>query len=152
MSPWAEAKAGSAAHGLLCTLDHRSDLRTIRHRGERIEGRPYALERISHGLADSPADFCQGVGELGIPVLAHTGILSPAQTQSHSQRAPAGAVCRPAGRSTNGLMTTTRLMARLADAGQGAGWTLPAKRVELVDGDDVRQPGEVVDGGKVGPG
>ncbi|HEX9516521.1 MAG TPA: hypothetical protein VF940_10145 [Streptosporangiaceae bacterium] len=46
-------------------------------------------------------------------------------------------------------MTTTRLMARLVDAGQGAGWTLPAKRVELVDGDEVRrQPGEVVDGGK----
>ncbi len=50
-------------------------------------------------------------------------------------------------------MTTTRLMARLADAGQGAGWTMPAKRVEFVDGDDVRrQPGEVVDGGKIGPG
>jgi len=50
-------------------------------------------------------------------------------------------------------MTTTRLMARLADAGQGAGWTLPAKRVELVDADDVRrQPGEAVDGGKVGSG
>jgi len=87
MSPWAEAKAGPAAHGLLCTLDHRSDLRTVRHGRERIEGRPYALKRISHGLADSPADFCQSVGELGIPVLAHTGILSPAQTQSHSQRA-----------------------------------------------------------------
>src|SRR5260221_1126530 len=152
MSPWAEAKAGPAAHGLLCTIDHGSDLRTIRSCRQRIEGRPYALKRICHGLADSPADFCQGVSELGIPVLAHTGILSPAQTQSHSQRAPAGAVCRPAGRSTNGLMTTTRLMGRLADAGQGAGWTLPAKRVELVDGDDVRQPGEVGDGGQVGPG
>jgi hypothetical protein len=124
MSPWAEAKARPAAHGLLYTLDHRSDRRTVRHRRERIEGRSYALKRISHGLPDSPADFCQGVGELGIPVLAHSGILSPPQTQSHSERG----VCRPAGRSMNGLMTTTRMVARLADAGQGAGWTLPAKR------------------------
>src|SRR5258708_32346928 len=88
--PLAEAKAGPAAHGVLCTLDHRSDLRTIRHRRESIEGRPYALKRISHGLADSPADFCQGVGGLGIPVLGPPGILSPAPTPSHIPTAPAG--------------------------------------------------------------
>ena len=82
MSPRAEAKAGPAPHGLLSALDHRSDLRTVRHLRERIEGRPYALKRISDGLPDSPADLGQGVGELGVPVIAHGRILPLAETQS----------------------------------------------------------------------
>ena len=81
MSPRAEAKAGPAPHGLLSALDHRPDLRTVRHLRERIEGRPYALKRISHALPDSPADLGQGVGELGVPVIAHGSILPLARAQ-----------------------------------------------------------------------
>ena len=82
MGPRAEAKAGPAPHGLLGALDHRPDLRTVRHIRERIEGRPHALKRVSHGLPDSPADLGQGVGKLGVLVIAHSCILPLAQTQS----------------------------------------------------------------------
>lgn len=67
---------------LLRALDHRSDLRTVCHPGERVDGRPGALERISDGLPDSPADFCQGLGELSVPVIAHSCIVSLAETKS----------------------------------------------------------------------
>jgi hypothetical protein len=76
MNPRAEAKAGSAPHSLLRALDHRPDLRTVRYPCERVEGRLYALKRISHGLPDFPADLCQGVGKFGVPVIAHDRILS----------------------------------------------------------------------------
>jgi hypothetical protein len=82
MSPRAEAEAGPAAHGLLHALDQRSDLRTVRQLRDRIEGRPDAVKRVSHGLPDPPADLCQGVGELGVPVIAHARIISLTGTQS----------------------------------------------------------------------
>ena len=80
MSPGAEAKAGSAPNGLFGALDYRSDLGTVRHCRERLEGRPYALKRIGNGLPDSPAHFCQSVGEIGVAAIAHSRIVSLAQT------------------------------------------------------------------------
>ena len=71
-------------HDLLSTLEHRSDLWTIRHVRERIERRPYAFQRITNGLPDSPADLRHGVGELGVPVIPHSRIISLAKTPSQS--------------------------------------------------------------------
>jgi hypothetical protein len=90
MSPQAEAKAGPAPDGLLRALDHRPDPGTVRHLGERIDGRPDALKRVRHGLADSPAGLCQGVGKLGVSVLAHGRIIPPppAEGQSTLTRLP----------------------------------------------------------------
>jgi hypothetical protein len=85
MSPRAKAKARSAPHDLLSTLERRSDLWTLRHVRERIERRPHALERIGNGLTDSPADLCQGVGELGVPAIPHGRILSLAKNQSQGR-------------------------------------------------------------------
>lgn len=77
MSPRAETQAGPAPHNLLSAVDHRLDLRTVRHFRKRLEGRPNALQRISHRLPDSPANLGQSVGEFGIPVIAHSRILPP---------------------------------------------------------------------------
>lgn len=77
MCPRAEAEAGPAPHGLLGELDHRADLRKIRHARERIESRPDALNRISQGLPDFPARLGQCFGEIGVPVIAHVRIVSP---------------------------------------------------------------------------
>jgi len=82
MSPRAEAKAGPAPHGLLSAFEHRSDLWTVRHVRERIEGRPHALKRVGDGLPDSSADLCQGIGEFSVPVIAHGRILSLPRAQS----------------------------------------------------------------------
>jgi len=82
MSPRAQAKARSAPHDLLSTLEHRSDLWTIRRVRERIERRPHALERTGDGLPDPPADLCEGIGELGVLAILHGRILSLARAQS----------------------------------------------------------------------
>jgi hypothetical protein len=82
MSPRAEAQAEPAPHHFLSAIDHRPDLRAVRHFCDRIEGRPHALKRISHGLPDSPAGLCEGVGELSVPVIGHDSIISPAKIQS----------------------------------------------------------------------
>jgi hypothetical protein len=77
MGPRAEAEAGPAPHGLLGELDHRADLRKIRHVRERIESRPHALNCISQGLPDFPAGLGQCFSEIGVPVIAHVRIVSP---------------------------------------------------------------------------
>jgi len=77
MGPRAEAEAWPAPHGLLGELDHRADLRKIRHVRERIESRAHALNGISQGLPDFPAGLGQCFGEIGVPVIAHVGIVSP---------------------------------------------------------------------------
>jgi hypothetical protein len=84
MSPEAQAQAEPAPHDLLSALDDCSDLGPVRHLRERIEGRPHALKRISHGLPDSAAGLGQGVSELGVPVIAHSRILSLEKTQSQA--------------------------------------------------------------------
>jgi hypothetical protein len=119
MSPRAEAQAGSAPHGLLRALDHRADLRTARYLRERVEGRPYALKRISHGLPDFPADLGQGVGQLGVLVIAHGRILPLAQIQSQ------GASADPPGRSRPTII--------LDGVRSGAWWILVGEDAKMID-------------------
>jgi hypothetical protein len=88
VSPRAEAQAKPAPHDRLGALDHCPDLGTVRHLCDRIEGRADALKPISQGLPDSPAGLCQHVGKLGIPVVAHDRILSPAKTLSQGPVTP----------------------------------------------------------------
>jgi hypothetical protein len=80
MSPEAKAPAQPVPHDLLSMLDDRPDLRTVDRCREGIEGRSHALDRISHGLTDSPACLGEGVSEVGVPVVAHSRIISPATT------------------------------------------------------------------------
>jgi hypothetical protein len=82
MSPQAEAQAKPAPHRLPSAIYHRPDIRAVRHLRDRIEGRPQALKRISHGLPDLPSGLCEGVGERGVPVIGHESILSLAKAQS----------------------------------------------------------------------
>ena len=83
MGSGAEAQAGPAPQGLLRALDHRPDLGTSAHHlREHINSQPHALKRISHGLPDFPANLAQGVGELGVPVIAHGHILPLPKTRS----------------------------------------------------------------------
>ena len=81
MSSGAEAETGPAPDHLLRALDYRSHLAAACRLGERIEGRPDALKCIRQSLAHSPADLCEGVGEVGVLVSAHDCIFSPGKPQ-----------------------------------------------------------------------
>ena len=81
MSPGAKAETGPAPDHLLRALDYRSHLAAACRLGERIEGRPDALKCIRQSLAHSPADLCEGVGEVGVLVSAHDCIFSPGKPQ-----------------------------------------------------------------------
>jgi hypothetical protein len=72
MSPLAEAQARPAPQCPLGAVYHRLDLWPVDHLGQRVGGRPNALEGVCDGLPDSPADLGQGVGQLGVlPAIAH---------------------------------------------------------------------------------
>jgi hypothetical protein len=81
MSYGAEAQTGPAPERLLRALNDRSDLGAANRLAERIESRPDAVKRIRQCLPHSPADLCEGVGELGVPVSAHHCIFSPGKSQ-----------------------------------------------------------------------
>jgi len=72
----AVAEARHVPQGFLGGLDHRSENGTARRFGERVQSRPDALKRIRQRLPHSPSDLCQGVGEIGFPVIAHKFIFS----------------------------------------------------------------------------
>jgi hypothetical protein len=81
MSPGTEAEARPAPDRLLGALDDRPHLGAACRLGECVESRTDALKSIRQSLPHSPADLCEGVGEIGVLVSAHDCIFSPGKSQ-----------------------------------------------------------------------